>query len=150
VADSREFDCCNEWGGIGTSGFFCGADKIWGVVWKDQAKEEHGEAVENEDTVECEPDCTGNGLAGVLGLSNSHTHKLGTKVGEGSGNEGGPDGQEITSGTGGKVRLDSPRVFPVLEARSLTIGATTTGKNQGDKNDTANCDNFDTCLWENL
>ena len=92
MTNSRELDCRNEWGGIGTSGLLCCVEKIIRVIWKDHTKEEHGEAVEDEDTIECKPDCTGNGLARVLGLSDSHTHKLSTKVGESSSNEGGPDG----------------------------------------------------------
>ena len=150
MTDPRELDCCNKWGGIGTSGLLCGVEKIRGVIWKDHTKEEHGEAVEDEDTVEGKLDCTGNGLAGVLGLSDSHTHKLSTKVGKGSSNERRPDSEEITGGTSGNVRLDSPRVFPVLETRSLATRTTATSKDQRNKNDTTNCDNFDSCLWEEI
>ena len=112
------------------------------VVGDEHAEKEDGETVEDEDSVEGELDCAGDRFPRILGLTDSYTHKLGTEVGEGSGDEGGPDGEEVARGAGHDVRPNGAGVFPVFEARSFMVGTTATNEDEREEDETADGDDL--------
>jgi hypothetical protein len=70
--------CDNEGGGSGRALGLGGEGQILGVVGDQHADEKNTEDVEDDDSPEGKLDGLGDGLAGVLGLSDGNTNQLGT------------------------------------------------------------------------
>ena len=117
--DASDLDGDNERRGRGRGRFagrLDGKRELVRVVGNEHAQEEHGEAVEEEDSVEGEFDGAGNRLAGVLGLADSNTNQLRAEVGEDGVDEGAPEAVEFACGARVDIRPEGSGVLVVLEA----------------------------------
>lgn len=110
------------------------------VVRDNHSNEEDTETVEEEDAVEGKVDGLRDAATRVLGLAGCDTDQLSAKVGKSGVDHDGPEAKELTGSTIHVKSGKSAGVRPVLEAGSLSIGATTAGNDQGEKN-YANNDN---------
>ena len=112
------------------------------IVRYEHAQEEHRQAVEEQDSVEGQPDGPWDRLAGVLRLANGDTDELSTKVGKNGVDQGTPETVEFSSVTRGNVRLERTRSLVVLEASGGTRSSTDSQQERED-NDTDNHHDLD-------
>lgn len=117
--DTSDIGSDDEGRGRSTGLGLVGKGKLLRVVGDDHSDEEDGETVEEEDSVKGQLDGAGDGLAGVLGLSDCYTDELSSEVGKGSVNHAGPEAKESSSVASHDIRLEGA-VF-VSEAQRETV-----------------------------
>ncbi len=86
------FDDGDDKGGRGgAGGGFCRESELFGVVGDEGSDEEDAEDVEDYDTPEGQFDGARNDFARVLGFADCDADELGSEIGEGCGDKGGPE-----------------------------------------------------------
>ncbi|KAI6764611.1 hypothetical protein HG531_012498 [Fusarium graminearum] len=128
-----------------------GKGKLLGVVWDDHADEEDGETVEEEDSVKCELDGAGDGLARVLGLGDCDTDEFGSEVGKGSVDHAGPEAEESSSVAFHDIRLEGtgellPEFEFTKESDTEVVDNADDDKEYGDKDTRIDCISIDPVL----
>lgn len=127
-------------GGSVGGGALVGKSELLGIIGNNHSDQEDTEAVENENTVECQLDGLGDRATRVLGFTGSDTNELSSQVGESGIDHNRPESHELASCTGyAKGCVEGSWVVPVAEAWSVAIGAAATGNDQTEE-DNANDD----------
>lgn len=146
--DTGVGDGNNERRGSGRGGGLLGKGKSGIVIGNVHSQKHDQQNVKEADSVEGQLDGSRHVSSGVLGLSNGDTDELGTKVGEDSSDETGSPGNESALGAvDGQITLlvllEGTGVFPVSEALSVVIRASSKSENQTQNDKTHNGDNLD-------
>lgn len=112
-------------------------DEIRVVVRNQPADDPHTTDVEEDDTVEDAADSLGHVTTGVLRFASCEGNDLSSEERESGVDEGGPEGQETTLGTGNTVELiEGAGVLPVAETNTVVARSTSKVKDDAHNDET--------------